>query len=88
MFCRYCGREVTGKPQFCPWCGQPIGEDLKKSESEQNIYSESCNQNEKKSRRNYTTAENIERYAPIASFSPVVAGLISLVCVILSLLVF
>lgn len=85
MFCRYCGREVTGKPQFCPWCGQPIGEDLKKSESEQNIYSESCNQNEKKSWRNYMTAENIERYAPIASFAPAVMVLISLVYAIVRL---
>ncbi|MDE6220065.1 MAG: hypothetical protein K2G51_06515 [Lachnospiraceae bacterium] len=25
MFCRFCGRDITGKPQFCPWCGQAIG---------------------------------------------------------------
>lgn len=25
MFCMSCGKEINGKPQYCPWCGQPIG---------------------------------------------------------------
>lgn len=83
MFCKFCGRELNGNPQYCPWCGQKLSEDSEQSGQEQNMYSDNNAQNEKGNWRSYFTPENIERYAPIAAIAPVVLVLMVLIGLIL-----
>lgn len=79
MFCRFCGREISGNPQYCPWCGQKLDGGSEQSGPEQNRYSDNNTQNEKGNWRSYITPENIERYAPIAALVPVVMILMGVI---------
>lgn len=79
MFCMSCGKEITGKPQYCPWCGQPIGGDSDQSEPNLGRYNVPDYQTEGQTGRHSVTMEDIERYAPMATLAPVVMGLLSLV---------
>ena len=88
MFCKSCGREITGKPRFCPWCGQATGGEDSRLGAGQDQYSDSNDQNGSKSRRRYITVENIERYAPIAALAPAVMMLMSLLWLILRMVFF
>lgn len=66
MFCRFCGREITGKEEFCPGCGQRVtGVETNGTENE-----------EKKNWKDYITMDHIERFAPAAALVPLGMALV------------
>lgn len=76
MFCSQCGNELPDGSNFCPECGARI----ENFESE-TVFTENFenvkSSDEKFNWREFLTMDNIERFAPVAAFLPLIMALVT-----------
>ena len=68
MYCRKCGKELTGKEKFCPQCGNSIQEKLQRNAGKERIKKSTAKVSAQQKQK------SIKKFGVILTISAVIAA--------------